>query len=150
MLWKQVGYRVKQVLNVGAYQSHLVYTYLHLQIVNLQTLHLGNYHTCSSKQHWFSAWSNPSCSNHFHSPYHMTKIGFRQLKLIWDELLQNKSIWLRVYPCSALVLFANKNNGTLGWCTNYNKLNKAIIQKQIPIIPNRGFSWIIVRSISLF
>jgi len=69
----------------------------------------------------------------------MTQIGFKELKLEWDELLQKEFIWASVLTCSGLVLFAKKNNETLGWCIDYNELNKSIIQKQILIIPNKGF-----------
>jgi len=38
MLWKQVGYRVKQVLNISISQSHLVCTYPYLHVVNLEMI----------------------------------------------------------------------------------------------------------------
>ena len=67
------------------------------------------------------------------TPYRMTLIELKELKLQLQELLQKGSIHLSVSPWGAPVLFVKKKDGTLQLCVDYRQLNKMTVKNKYPL-----------------
>ena len=70
------------------------------------------------------------------TPYRMTPLELKELKLQLQELLKKWFIRPSVSPWGAPVLFVKKKEGTLRLCMDYRQLNKLTVRNKylLPII----------------
>lgn len=67
------------------------------------------------------------------APYHMSILELKNHKMRLHELLNKGYIRPSVSPWEVLVLFIQKEDGTLRLCIDYGKLNKLTINKKYPL-----------------
>ena len=72
------------------------------------------------------------------TPYRMTPVELKELKVQCQELLNKGFIRPSVSSWGAHVLFVKKNDGSMRLCINYRELNKVIVRNKyhLPRIDN--------------
>ncbi|XP_028106251.1 uncharacterized protein LOC114305367 [Camellia sinensis] len=67
------------------------------------------------------------------TPYRMSPVEMKELKIQLQDLLDKGFIRPSVSPWGAPVLFVKKNDGTLRLCIDYRELNKVTIKNKYPL-----------------
>ena len=67
------------------------------------------------------------------TPYRMSPVELKELKIHLQELLEKGFIHPSVSPWGALVLFVKKKDSTLWLCVDYRQLNKMTMKNKYPL-----------------
>jgi hypothetical protein len=67
------------------------------------------------------------------TPYRMSTLELKELKMKFEEFLKKGYILLSVSPWETPILFVKMKDGTLRMCIEFQKLNKYTIKKKYPL-----------------